>query len=328
MLVNYFKRNHDYRNGLLTFNKKMLAYAPAILDYNDENGQEQLIGNFIIQANNFYDGEQINFIRANLNNSQSDNAYLTELKDYYEWVYYNGHGAPNFHQVQINPINIFETEPNALFYEINSCNVGKFSEGDYMAGYYLFSGNSLVAYAATEPITVQVASPNNLPLFLLTKAGSDFDLAFKEPYRGNLIDTALHILGDPTLKMRYDIQKTNLTIEPQKIDLGTFSHCPEDDPCQYGEQLSFNIRISNNGPNKAVIHHQGLTPISEIGVPYRISFNTGEVTFPLTLEPNEDITIIATTNIPPIPTKVDRLLKFYSNSNEVTQEIEIIGEAT
>lgn len=195
LLKDYFKRNHEFRNGLYSFERKALLYQPVILDY---KGTEQetinKIKNKLASFGGVYPVGSYNFI--DIFSSTSDTDYLGELSKGYEALIFNGHGAPTFHQKNITPKS--QIDSRFFFGNFLSCSVGRFTTKDYLVGKYLFSGG-LVSLAASVPVF----------------AGSDFDAEFylmlenSVPFYRALgwSGNGVNILGDPTLKMRYNQSK-------------------------------------------------------------------------------------------------------------------------
>ena len=148
LLKNYFKRNHEYRNGLFSFEQKALIYQPVILDFKG-NEQQTAIDNIKQDLNKFetYPSGKYNFI--DIFSSQSDNDYLSNLSRGYETLIFNGHGTPLFHQKNITSKS--QIDAKFFFGNFLSCSVGRFTTKDYIAGKYLFGGG-LVSLAPSTPV--------------------------------------------------------------------------------------------------------------------------------------------------------------------------------
>ena len=167
-------------------------YQPVILDY---KGTEQETINKIKKGLSSFGGvyQTGNYKFVDIFSSTSDNEYLSELSKGYETLIFNGHGAPTFHQKNITPKS--QIDSKFFFGNFLSCSVGRFTTKDYLGGEYLFGGG-LVSLAASVPVF----------------ATSDFDSAFHimlangVPFYKALEWSGVgsNILGDPTLRMRYD----------------------------------------------------------------------------------------------------------------------------
>lgn len=245
-LKKYFDRNHDFRTGKLVYDKKLLAYYPIVLDRMAEGSKDYKdFADF--RVDELYDKSSINIIPLERDNagrpdyeadpfdiSKSAKDYLNELKNPYEFVYFDGHGFPVSHQENIDSNYVRNISPNALFYSLNSCSVGRFTASNYIAGEYLFSGNGLVAFGATTPVYgagPQIDEGNSLSFA--------HGLMFGDVYRLFIQNRPAHVLGDPTLRMRAT-QKLNISpcVSDLFLDFGVFNA---------GEHVEKNVKIFNFG---------------------------------------------------------------------------------
>ncbi len=192
LLKDYFKRNHELRNGLYAFEQKVLLYQPVILDY---KGTEQETINKIKKDLNSFGGMYPpgNYKFIDIFSPSSDSDYLSELPKGYETLIFNGHGTPLFHQKNITP----KSQINAKFFfgHFSSCSVGRFTTRDYLAGEYLFSGG-LVSLAPSVPVFA--TSDFNAEFHIMLANGVPFYKAIEWSGIGG------NIFGDPTLRMRYN----------------------------------------------------------------------------------------------------------------------------
>lgn len=232
-LKKYFDRNHNYRVGELSYDKKLLAYYPII--QSDYGGREEEVD---FNLTGLYDEVMIVPLNKDpvvLKNPYgiyeyvveevpgetyerlvpSAKKYLEELKKPYEYVFYDGHGWVLNHQPNINTEDIANAKPQAMFYEFNSCSVGRFTVDKYIAGEYLFSGKGLVAFAATTPV---LSGPPQFNEYYTINFRNG--LIFGEIY--NLIshNTAVHVLGDPTLKLRKLKSNARICFNQTSLDFG------------------------------------------------------------------------------------------------------------
>ncbi len=190
LLKDYFHRNHAYRMGAFSYQKNVLLYVPLTEATGDEI--DTLRGSFLF---NVYTPNQINVVdRAS---TTSDWTYLNELNKLhqYEIVYYNGHGSPRFKQKDIDSLEIQNASVFLGYFA--SCSVGRFTTRDYLAGQYLFS-NSLVVIAPTTPVFGSSEAPVDF-IHMLTSGQPIFEALKVMPLGGS------NLLGDPTLRMRYQV---------------------------------------------------------------------------------------------------------------------------
>ncbi len=245
-LKSYFNRNHAFRIGNLTYEKKLLAYYPIVLE-GMSKGSKDYAGFADFRVDELYDKSDINIVPLEREDtarpdyeadpfdiSNSAKFYLNELKNPYEFVYFDGHGFPVSHQENIDSDYVKNASPNALFYSLNSCSVGRFTASNYIGGEYLFSGSGLVAFGATTP--VYGAGPQIDEATALSFAHG---VIFGDVYRLFIQNRPAHILGDPALRMR---TTQNLNISPCVSDLFL-----DFGVVKQGERVEKNIEIFNFG---------------------------------------------------------------------------------
>jgi hypothetical protein len=215
LLQEYFDRNHRFRKGGMGYNKELLVYAPmqGQQDEQQRTAETERFFEGISTYSNMYSKSQIKMIPLT---DDSDSQYLTELQRPYEIAYYNGHGDAVFHQKGIDYTKIIETKPNALYYKMASCSVGRYTEENYIAGWYLFGGNGLFAIAPTTPAFFSFGIEVD-PLFIFSQGGT-----FGQAYSIQNGYSMIPLMGDPTLRMRYSKERSNakicLNITEIKID--------------------------------------------------------------------------------------------------------------
>ncbi len=238
-LKRYFDRNHAYRTGKLSYDKGFLGFYPIIFsDHKEED--------VIFKLDNLYEKKDTKIVPIikdpEVEEMQgveverlgtSAKMYLEELKKPYEFVYYDGHGWPLSHQPNINNEDIEESMPQAMFYDINSCSVGRFTVKDNIAGKYLYSGNGLVAFAATTPV---LGGPPQITESYASALSNG--LTFGEIYNLFIQNQPAHILGDPTLRMRNQKSTAQACLDNLTIDFGKLKK---------GETGMVNLTIYNTG---------------------------------------------------------------------------------
>jgi hypothetical protein len=124
-----------------------------------------------------------------------------------------------------------------MYYILSSCSTGKFTEENYLAGWYLFSGNGLIVEAATEiafaPYPPQETFTDDLNLLTRGEIFGNVQL-----HKG--ISVISTFLGDPTLRLRYKKIKSDarLVIDKTILDFGNINS---------GSKKTLNFTIYNTG---------------------------------------------------------------------------------
>ena len=223
-LSSYLDRNHDYRKGKLNFNQGSLIYADQEFSINSDD--PKLLTLYFGGKDVLYQDSEINLIQTNSNDNKR-NEYLKSLKNSNELLILNQHGAPVFHNYDINVEDIKNIKPNILGYLFYSCNVGAFHKDDYLAGRYIFSGNGLIAIAHSTPIRTNVGPDGPVEkasdatpykLYALLEKGASFGESWLFAY--NSIPGSL--LGDPTIRLR-ERKIADFSISQNKINLDTIN---------------------------------------------------------------------------------------------------------
>jgi hypothetical protein len=244
LLKNYFQRNHAYRTGLYVFQKNTLLYSPVIFspwtsgtDADHQYTLNTVLNYYNTNVLNPYSQNQTKLIIPGYNEQREngDGDYLKELQKqyFYETVLFNGHGSPTFHEVNTNPGDI--KNANFFFADIRSCSVGKFTTQDNLTNDYLFNGNGFIVLANS----VDVAA-SNLPsdgLYPLLSVGYPFYEALKVVGLG----VPTNVLGDPTLRMRY-----NYTT-PSNNSAGPIMNITYNNIVLTKQNPTAEIKIKNNG---------------------------------------------------------------------------------
>ncbi|MBN1972935.1 MAG: hypothetical protein JW787_04810 [Sedimentisphaerales bacterium] len=204
MLRNYLERNHKYRTDGFEYPEKMLYFGSVAINQNGTAKQEYF--NLINQIDDFtglYETEaDVNAVYDTSMEIQKQ-IYLAELAKSYEFVFVNIHGSA-LTQWLGGSINIYYDEikkakPDALFSVLASCSNGDFTQENYFAGWYLFSGNSLVVMGNTV-VTMLVGADS--PEFLKDYIPLGLGVTFGEMYKNDSSFLVSDMFGDPTLTMR------------------------------------------------------------------------------------------------------------------------------
>ncbi len=246
LLKNYFVRNHAFRTGQISFSKTFIGYLPMVASA-DASERTRTIENFktSMAAYNTYTSPGTAKLSFD-DSKQADDEYLSALAKPAgaEAVLFNGHGAPTFHQHNITPSSLSST--NFVFLNLLSCSVGRFTTPDYLGGKYLFSGG-LIELSATTPVFATSAFDRDA--YEALSEGVPFYKVFNYTGIGD------NILGDPTLKLRYDAiatSKARITVETKDL---SFSKAHPD-------QI---LTITNTGTEPLLFNGKGMYLIQKDG---------------------------------------------------------------
>jgi hypothetical protein len=209
LLRDYLDRNHNYRIGNLTYDKKMLYYGSISINQNDMSRQDynDLVNQIDDYTGLYESDDEVDSIYDTDLEIQKRN-YLTALMNNYDFVFVNVHGTV-WHQWlgELNPGDqcvvhyneIKEFRPQPFFSVLASCSNGDFTTENYFAGWYLFSGNSLVVKANS---TVSMLVGATEVEFLRDYIPLGLGVTFGDMDKNDLSFLVSHILGDPTLILR------------------------------------------------------------------------------------------------------------------------------
>lgn len=249
LLKNYFDRNHRYRTGEISYNRGLLFYPHTRLaDGYWTESICQTESEQIISENTAYDLADVTIICSA--GSQGRELYLNELSENREWIAVNVHGnqlSQSFKPV-IEWFNIKNNQPKALFYSLLSCSNGYFTMDNYIAGWYLFSGDGLIVYGYTVPVFSRVEQGLNTDLLL--SSGMIFGETIK--YDSSQIFT---LLGDPTLKMREPENVPNIKLNKTDVNFGNV---------KIGETKEIYINITNQGSEDFIFSKNYLSKFIKI----------------------------------------------------------------
>lgn len=255
LLRNYFNNNHAFRTGQIKFTQKALIYSPLLNDLSEPKyALESMRGNLQTLLNiktlKVYNNDELFFAdwKDTIENQEPNVQFLTELSKNYQYVHVEAHGDPIFHDFGINKDSL--KEPNAFYTDFTSCNVGKFTTKDYIAGYYLLKGKSMFVNASSDYFFGPVGSINSIKLFLL-KQGQPLSKIIEDGLSPSYI---IQNFGDPTLKMpQGELQKNSkakIQFEMNNIDFGQIKACKKISNSNCEESLktkTVEFNFSNTG---------------------------------------------------------------------------------
>ncbi len=186
LLNNYFFKNHAYRTGALTLNRRALQYVDNSLSN---------YGSSIALA---YPDK---VTTPNPQNSTVPD-YKLRLKENYEFIQLVAHSAPTIHQLggaYIYSSDIRDVDPTALFYGLLACSPAKYDAANYMAGQDTFSYTyGLETFGSSATMWTEGQSGfYGYYRALSTEARKNFGEAFKN----NNNQVSMTLIGDPTLSL-------------------------------------------------------------------------------------------------------------------------------
>ena len=230
MINKYFENNHLFRTGQISTIKEVILYTPIENDAptQAEISKEYEVTKPLLKAG--YKQDEIHFLNSSPGKNEE---FLGEIKKPYEFAFINAHGAPTWHQYDVNK-NTLE-ESNSLILEIVSCNVGDFRNPDFIAGHYLMNGKTQFLTAGSTPIFGALAIDEGY-ITSLTNGKRIFEAWEFNPVRTNWF-------GDPTLKMRYEPQPIKegpkICVSPNELDLRNMN--------ESSEKITFKIYNKGSG---------------------------------------------------------------------------------
>ena len=237
LLINYFDKNHRFRNGELTLPRRSLAYIDD--DFVDSNADE------INSSLRMIYGNETTLVTDPQTTTATH--YKNTLNDTlgYEWLHLVSHGGDDSHCFKIGPMQwtyVFSSEirfidPHAFFYNIMACRTADYSQTDYIGGSYIFADTyGLLAVSSTKP--GQMTSCNDF--YGPIAEGRCIGQAFKEWFEkhGELdrfFYYGLTILGDPTLRT------------PRICDVAVTDVTPSKTVVVQNSTIPINVTLKNKG---------------------------------------------------------------------------------
>jgi hypothetical protein len=228
LLNNYFSRNHQFRKGLFGYSNQALAYVD-----DDWTGFDDCAFDLMFPASN---------IEVITDPATTDgDRYKAEINQHRAWAQICAHSSPGGHSFKIpsgsewvpNSYLRDVNPPNAYFYNLFACSNARFTQADYMAGWYIFdkSGgsvcNGLAAVGSTKTGSMLLFENFYGPMGAGKTIGGAFvdwwkalgsthDLGERRWYYGMVL------LGDPTLNWFSGV----VPILRDPLEGDTFDHFP------------------------------------------------------------------------------------------------------
>jgi hypothetical protein len=228
LLNDYFTRNHKFRKGLFGYSDQALAYVDDDWTGFDDCALDQMFnpGNIeTIKDPATTDGDR----------------YKAEINQHRAWAQICAHSSPSGHSFKIpsgsewvaNTYLRDVNPPNAYFYNLFACSNARFTQSEYMGGWYIFdkSGgstcNGLAAVGSTKTGSMLLFENFYGPMGAGKNIGEAFsdwwkalgsthELGERQWYYGMVL------LGDPTINWWSGIVPTLRN----PLDGDTFDHFP------------------------------------------------------------------------------------------------------
>ncbi|MFH1509842.1 MAG: hypothetical protein ABID67_01700 [Candidatus Nealsonbacteria bacterium] len=200
LLRDYFDRNHKYRLGQLSYDGMLFAESIAqvdnIQDLNDK------VNNIASYTNLYKQSSKVENTYA-IDSGERKDGILEKITQNYEIMSFNVHGTAQSQWVggdhYITKEDIIKNPPGSLFVSLESCSNGDISDSEYIAGWYLFSGKSLLVKAnSAVTFFIDQDKLESLKEYKLIAAGMNFGDMYKNSPNGQ----QSMLLGDPTLQIR------------------------------------------------------------------------------------------------------------------------------
>jgi hypothetical protein len=217
LLNNYFTKNHSYRSGMLNVLERAMAYVDDDWIPKGDYGLSSAYANVSV-----------------VNDAAVTNAsdYKGRLAENYEFIHCAVHSSPTAHTFKINyawdgsvtAAEISNLNPQPVFYCLDACQAARYTEGDYIGGWYIFAQGHGLAFIGETKNANSMDGPAEF--YTLFGGGLNLGDAFITWLRKR---SAYHndrtILGDPTLKRRsyYPRTDTNPPAPPSGVGVTIIS---------------------------------------------------------------------------------------------------------
>jgi len=204
LLKRYLDRNHQYRTGQLTYRQRMLYFGSIAINQSGmtQSDYENLVAQIDTYTGLYESDDDIHAVYHEDLETQKQ-LYLAELSNSYEFVFVNSHGSVTTQwlgdSTSVYSSEMIQARPKSLLSIMASCSNGDFTQDYYLAGWYLFSGESLAVMANS---TVAMAVGGTTIEFLRDYIPLGVGVTFGEMYKNDLSGLTFHLFGDPTLTLR------------------------------------------------------------------------------------------------------------------------------
>jgi len=152
LINDYFNRNHHFRKGLRGYSNRALAYVDDDWRHFDDCSFDLMFPAANIE------------VHTDPTTTDGDR-YKVEINEHRGWAQVCAHSSPNGHSFKVPgsasewiPASYLRDEnpPNAYFYNLFACSNARFTQAEYMGGWYIFdkpggfSSNGLAAVGSTK----------------------------------------------------------------------------------------------------------------------------------------------------------------------------------
>ncbi len=227
LINDYFARNHKFRRGLGGYSNHALSYVD-----DDWTGFDDCSFDLMFPAAN---------IEVITDPATTDgDRYKIEINEHRAWAQICAHSSPNGHSFKIPggseyiPASYLRDEnpPNAYFYNLFACSNARFTQAEYMGGWYIFdkpggfASNGLAAVGSTKTGSMLYFENFYGPMATGKSIGEAYvdwwnslgshDLGDRQWFYGMVL------LGDPTINWKNGL----VPIPKQPFNNQVFSHYP------------------------------------------------------------------------------------------------------
>ena len=236
MISSYLDKDHAFRQGTITFPQKMLLLPSVdILDTNNgkPSGTNPLAVNVAssIASQSRYTPQNVDTI-YDTNYVKQKQDYISDLtNNRYETAIIDIHGSTDaqfpsqqYDTSEVTNTDITTAKPNVLYVALLSCDNGAFESSNYLAGEFLFSGDTLLvtANSAVTSISDLLEDPPIQPIFFQPLSFLNSSAPLGEMFIRDQSLFATQIFGDPTLHMPGASKNpAQLQVTPNPIDFST-----------------------------------------------------------------------------------------------------------
>ncbi len=205
LLENYLHKNHQYRQGGMPLANKALFYTDD--DWAPSNYLNNIIGTVYENRTHVWDQYETN----------ADN-YRETITEHFEFIHVNAHSDPHSHYFSVpggdtrtvSYSDIVTIDPPAAFYNLYACSNIRYSDNNYMGGWYIFKSQFGLAAVGSSKTGGMLYDED---FYSHLAADSSFGEAFREWFRSTLgsgwVESeiicwfyGMTLCGDPTLHLK------------------------------------------------------------------------------------------------------------------------------
>lgn len=237
LIEKYLDKDHAYRQGEIVFPKKMLLYpSVSILERNNRKliAKNPLSVNiaYSIDSQSRYTSQDVDVI-TETDYVKQKQEYLSKLKNNrYETAIVDIHGSQdgqfpsqNYDESKITSSDISQAAPNIFYVALLSCDNGAFKSPNYLAGEFLFNGDTLLVTANTEEASINgfLEDPPLWPVFFQPLSFLNSSLPLGQMFIHDSSFLITQVFGDPTLRIQGNSSIPQLNISDDSVDFGTIT---------------------------------------------------------------------------------------------------------